>query len=378
MSYPVNKIIPFNVTFKSAGLGFANFGKLVLFAPESELPSGFTVDTKRTYSSLKGASVDFASTTETYKALNRWLGGTPNISDVTVYARADADNNWTDTLNKVRNKFWWYYSIFTKSVYANLADVKLIAAWHHTSTRYFINCQTGANCVAIRDENISNDIVTELNDLGYRRASTFAHATDPYAGISLLKWFAKVNYSQTNSTISGDYKKLYGVVAEDLTESEYNAMITKKCGFYSIVELNGEFDNGRVINSWTHSANGEMMDDVINTDAFVNHITVALYNSIATQPTKLGQDPIGQSILIGNARREGRQFIDNGFLGARNYIDPDDGISKYTEGFEILTQPEDILNLSDPDRAAHKAAPLRIRIFRKGSILTCATDLEIY
>ena len=62
----------------------------------------------------------------------------------------------------------------------------------------------------------------------------------------------------------------------------------------------------------------------------------------------------------------------------RNYIDPDDGITKFTAGYEILTQPEDILNLTAPDRAARKSAPLRIRIFRKGAIHSVPVDIAVY
>ena len=70
--------------------------------------------------------------------------------------------------------------------------------------------------------------------------------------------------------------------------------------------------------------------------------------------------------------------MNNGYLGPRNYIDPDDGVLKFTEGYEILTQPTDILNLTDPDRAARKSAPLKIRIFRKGAIHQVPVDINVY
>jgi hypothetical protein len=144
------------------------------------------------------------------------------------------------------------------------------------------------------------------------------------------------------------------------------------------VDLQGSVDNGRVINSFSHSTFGEFMDDVINLAAFVNALKVSLYNAIANQTTKLGQDPVGQSVLIGAAKSIGEQYINNDYLGPRNYLDPDDGIVKFTVGYEILTQPEDILDLSDPDRAARKSAPLRIRIFRKGAIHTVDVDVDVF
>lgn len=380
MSYDVNNVIQINTSISPQGLGFANFAAALMFAPETELPVGFLKDTYRVYNSMKALSVDFPSTTETYKAMNRWLGGIPATRSVTVWGAATADATITTTLDKANNQLWWYWSFFTAPIYADVTKVNLIAQWSNTNERYFMNCQTGANATAIRDPALNTDIASVLTTSGVRMASTFAHAADPYAGIAECKWFAAVNYSAAKSTITGEYRKLSGVAAEDLTDTAYAAMTkpTKKCMFYTVLDLQGAVDNGRVINSWSHSSYGEYMDDVVNLSAFVNYLKVSLYNAMANQPTKLGQDPIGQSVLIGAARAVCEQFVRNDYLGPRNYTDPDDGVYKYTAGYEILTKPEEILNLLDADRAARKAAPLRIRIFRKGAIHQVAVDVNVY
>lgn len=380
MPYNVDQIIPINVRISPQGLGFANFAEAVLFSAESELPVGFAVDTYREYTSLTALSVDFASTTEVYKAANRWLGGIPATFKLKVWGTADLDANWTATLNKARNELWWFWSFFSATVYASTVDVTEIADWSNSNETYFMNCQTGANVVTIRDPISTVDIASALTTAGYRYASTFAHATDPYAGISLCKWFAAVNYSAVKSTITGEYKKLSGVAAENLTDTEYGAMTqdTKKAQFYSVIELQGSTDVGRVINSWSHSSFGEWMDDVVNLAAFINGLKVTLYNTIANSVTKLGQDPVGQSLLIGAAKSVCEQYIANDYLGPRNYTDPDDGVDKFTRGYEILTKPEDILDLSDPDRAARKASAMRIRIFRKGAIHLAPVDVSVY
>lgn len=380
MSYDVNSIIQINTAITPQGLGFANFASALMFAPETELPSGFLKDTYRVYTSMKSLAVDFPPTSETYKAMSRWLGGIPATRSVTVWGAATADATPVVTLDKANNQLWWYWSFFTAPIYADVTKVNLIAQWHNTNERYFMNCQTGANAVAIRDPALNTDIASVLTTSGVRFASTFAHATDPYAGIAICKWPAAVNYSASKSTITGEFKKLSGVSAEDLTDTAYAAMTkpTKKCIFYTVVDLQGSTDNGRVINSWSHSSYGEYLDDVVNLSAFVNYLKVNLYNTLANQTTKLGQDPIGQSVLIGAARAVCEQFVRNDYLGPRNYLDPDDGVTKYTAGYEILTKPEEILNLLDADRAARKAAPLRIRIFRKGAIHQVAVDVNVY
>ncbi|RKZ93903.1 MAG: hypothetical protein DRQ46_10820 [Gammaproteobacteria bacterium] len=380
MSYNVNNIIRINTAISPAGLGFANFAEAVYFALEAELPVGFDVDTYREYTTITELAVDFPTSTETYKAMEVWLGGIPATSKVKVWAVADADADWPTTLNKARNVMWWFWSFFDKSVYAAPATSSELAQWHNANETYYINCQTGAATTEIRNPNLTSDIATTLTAAGYRYASTFAHATNPYAGISLCKWFAAVNYSANKSTITGEFKKLSGIAAENLAGSEYGAMTqaTKKCQFYSVVDLQGSTDAGRVINSWSHSSYGEYMDDVVNLAAFVNALKVTLYNTLANSVTKVGQDPIGQSLLINSAKAVCEQYVSNDYLGARNYTDPDDGVEKYTAGYEILTRPEEILNLSEPDRDARKSAPLRVRIFRKGAIHSAAVDISVY
>lgn len=380
MAYDITNIVPINVRISPQGLGFANFGSATGFAPESELPVGFAVDTKRVYANLTDLSVDFADTTETYKMAQYWLSGTPRMNSLTIWGTADADATWAETLNKARNEFWWFFSFFTAPVYLNVADAEAIAEWCNDNESWFENCQTGVNATAIRDPGVTNDIASTLTTSGYRFAGTMSHGTDPYAGIKLCVPFAKVNYSATNSTITGEGKVLSGVAGEDLTGTAYAAMKqpTKKCQFYTQVENKGSVDAGRVINSWSHSSFGEYMDDVINLSAFTNALGVTLYNTVFNQPTKLGQDPVGQSVLIGAAKSVCEQYIANGYLGPRNYIDPDDGIEKYTVGYEILTKPEDILNLTDADRDARKSAPLRVRIFRKGAIHIVPVDVDVY
>lgn len=380
MSYDINNIVPINVSISPTGLGTANFGSATLFAPESELPVGFDTDTRRVYTSLSDLSVDFVSTTEVYQAASKWLGGTPSMNELTVYGVDSTDEAWSITLDKARNEFWWFYTFVTADVYASVADATEVAVWCNDNSSWFQNCQTGVNATAIRDISDDTDISTEFTTSGYRFAGTLAHATDPYAGITLCKLFAKVNYNVTNSTITGEGKVLSGVAGEDLTGTAYAAMKlpTKKCQFYTQVENKGSVDAGRVINTWSHSSFGEFMDDVINLEAFVNAIGVQLYNTVFNQTTKLGQDVVGQSVLIGAAKAICEQYIRNGYLGPRNYIDPDDGIEKYTEGYEILTQPEEILNLTDSQRDARESAPLRIRVFRKGAIHSVPVDISVY
>lgn len=378
MSYPADRIIQVNARISPAGLGFANFASAAIFASAADVAAPLNANTRKTYFTAQEVAADFPEDTETYKAAAAWLGGTPKMREVTIWMTDSNDTDITQTLNKARDAFWWYWSIFTAPVLATPISVAAIADWCEQNASMFINNQVDASTAEIRDQNNSDDIASELTLLGHRHVFTAAHATNAHSGTYLAKHFATVNYSADRSTITGEFKKSPGVKAEDLKGSEIAAMESKNVVFYPVVELQGSQDVGRWLNTITHSTHGEHIDDVVNLDAFVNTLTVRLYNALANVTTKLEQTPRGQAVLLATAGQVGEQYIANGYLGPRNYIDPDDGIEKYTSGFEILTKPEDILDLTTEDRSARLAAPIRMRLFRAGAIHKSIVDVDIY
>ncbi|WP_368647966.1 DUF3383 family protein [Castellaniella ginsengisoli] len=378
MSYPADRIIQVNARISPAGLGFANFGSITVFAAAADVTGALVKNTRKTYLDIQEVAEDFPDTTETYKAAAAWLGGTPKGRELTIWMTDGDDTTIAETLNKARDAYWWYWTVFTAPILAVANNVKDIADWCEQSASMMINNQTGAAVADIRDQNKTDDIASELTTLGYRHVYTAAHATNAQAGTYLAKHFAVVNYSADRSTITGEFKKSPGVAAEDLKGSAIVAMESKKATFYPIVELQGSQDVGRWLNTITHSTYGEYIDDVVNLDAFINTLTVRLYNALANVTTKLEQTPRGQAVLLATARQVGEQYIANGYLGPRNYVDPDDGEEKYTIGFEILTKPEDILDLIPEDRNKRLAAPIRMRLFRAGAIHKAIVDLDVY
>lgn len=380
MSYDASNIINIVTRISPQGLSFANFSLAMLFVPEDELPAGFNFNTYRVYNKLSDLAVDFSDTTETYKAAQRYMAMLPTPRELRVWGRKSTTvttESIIETLNAAANETWWYWTFFTDDVYNSEANIISIADWLDANIRFSFNCSTAQN---IRDVTNSADIASQLTSKGTRHIATFSHATDPYAGHALAAWFSSVQYSTPSSTITGEFKKLPGVVAEDLTGTEYAAMKqdTKKAVFYSVVDLQGSSDNGRVLNSWSHSTYGEYIDDIINLDAFVNNLRVNLYNATANQTTKLPQTSAGQAVLLAAAKEICELYLSNGYLGERVWTNPDNGLEEYTRGYEILTKPEDILTITGSDRSARKSAPVRIRIFRAGAIHAVDVTVDVY
>lgn len=368
MAYPAENIININVLINSAGLGTSNFGAGMIFADfDSSSDLTFVEGSYRDYGSAVQVADDFDIASDPYKAAESWFSAVPAPKTLRIYLRIEEDTPVESLNDAISKGIWFYWFEFETSIRAVDADVLAVGAAGDAANKFFAFT---TNQSTVRDPAVTTDIVSKAFIQGSRRMFVVSHATELYAGFELAAVFGRVNFNAANSTITGEFKKLPGIDAESLTPTAYGAMKAKGAIFYTVVETGGEKDMGRIINSKTTSSYGEYIDDVFNLDAFVNFERVSLYNALTKVPTKLRQTPPGQQVLINDACQTGEVFIDNGYLGERYYTDDQTGEEKLSRGYETLTKAEDILQISDAERAARGAAPIRMRIFRAGAIHT--------
>lgn len=368
MAYPAESIINITTLINSAGLGTSNFGAGMVFADfDSSSDETFAEGSFRDYGSPSQVAAHFNIASDPYAAALAWFSAVPKPKTLRIYLRTKEDTpveSFNDAINK---GIWFFWYDFETSIRAVDADVLALGAAGDAAGKFFAYT---TNQSTVRDPAVTTDIVSKAVTQGSRLMFLASHATELYAGFEIAAVFSRVNFNAANSTITGEYKKLPGIDAESLTPTAYGAMKAKGAVFYTVVETGGERDNGRIINSKTTSTYGEYIDDVFNLEAFKNFMTIALYNALTKTPTKLRQTPAGQQILIDAAAQVGEKFIGNGYLGERLYTDDETGEEKLSRGYEILTKAEDIYLISDAERAARGAAPIRIRIFRAGAIHT--------
>ncbi|MBF8764204.1 DUF3383 family protein [Pseudomonas putida] len=365
MPYPAENIINIVTNIRAAGLGTANFGAGMVFADfDSSTDTTFAGGTYRDYGDPAALAEDFGITSDVYRAGLAWFSAVPKPKSLRVYLRQEDDSPIESLNDAINKRIWFYWYEFETNIRANDDDVLALIAAGDASGKYYAGT---TNQVAVRDPSLSTDIVSKARLQGSRRAHILSHATAPYAGFELGAIFSRVNFNAANSTITGEFKKLPGITAEDLTITAYSAMKEKGAPFYTIVETGGEEDDGRVINSKSTSTYGEFIDDVFNLDGFVNTLTVNTYNALANAK-KLGQTPDGQQVLINAASQVGQRYIDNGYLGPRTYTDEETGEEKLSDGWLMLSKADDILSILDSERSGRFSAPIRMRVFRAGAI----------
>lgn len=366
MPYPAENIINIVTNIRAAGLGTANFGAGMVFADfDSSTDATFAEGSYRDYGGASAVAADFSIASDPYLAALAWFSAVPKPRSLRIYLRQENDSPVESLNDAINKRIWFYWYEFETTIRANDADVLALIAAGDAAGKFYAGT---TNQSSARDPSLATDIASKAKLQGSRRSFLLSHATAPYAGFELGAVFSRVNFNAANSTITGEFKKLPGIVAEDLTNTAYSAMKEKGAPFYTIVETGGQVDAGRVINSKSTSSYGEFIDDVFNLDGFVNALTVNLYNALANVPTKLKQTPEGQQVLIDAAAQIGQRFIDNGYLGPRQYTSDETGEEVLSDGYEILSKADDILDLTDAERAERLAAPIIMRLFRAGAI----------
>ncbi|EPM0509731.1 DUF3383 family protein [Pseudomonas alloputida] len=365
MPYPAENIINIVTSIRAAGLGTANFGAGMVFADfDSSSDDTFAEGSYRDYGSASAVAANFNIASDPYLASLAWFSSVPKPRNLRIYLRQENDSPVESLNDAINKRIWFYWYEFETTIRANDADVLALIAAGDAAGKFYAGT---TNQSAVRDPSLITDIVSKAKLQGSRRAHILSHATAPYAGFELGAIFSRVNFNAANSTITGEFKKLPGITAEDLTETEYAAMKQKGAPFYTVVETGGQEDNGRVINSKSTSSYGEFIDAVFNLDGFTNALLVNVYNGL-TGAKKLGQVPAGQQVLIDRAAQIGERFIGNGYLGPRTYTDEETGEEVLSTGYEILSSAEDILNLTDAERAERFSAPIIMRVFPAGAI----------
>ncbi|MBH3452639.1 DUF3383 family protein [Pseudomonas putida] len=366
MPYPAENIINIVTNIRAAGLGTANFGAGMVFADfDSSSDVTFVAGTYRDYGGAAAVAAHFNIASDVYLAALAWFSAVPKPKTLRVYLRQELDTPVESLNDAINKRIWFYWFEFETTIRANDADVLALIAAGDAADKFYAGTTNQAD---VRTPSLATDIVSKAKLQGSRRAFLLSHATAPYAGFELAAVFSRVNFNAANSTITGEFKKLPGIVAEDLTLTAYSAMKEKGAVFYTVVETGGQEDAGRVINSKSTSSFGEFIDDVFNLDGFVNSLRVNLYNALANIPTKLKQTPEGQQVLLDASAQIGQRFIDNGYLGTRRYTSDETGEEVLSDGYEILSKADDILDLTDAERSERLAAPIIMRLFRAGAI----------
>lgn len=384
MSYSVDNIIPVNLLLTPAGLGYADFSSALIFADATDLVDKvkFEAGTFRDYNSTSGIAADFKTDSDIYRIVIRYFANIPKPPQITVWMKNPTES-LVENMNSAADALWRYHYFF-KNADVTKESVIEIADWADANGHPVWLTFSDEGIV---DPNIKDDVISVLKSKGNRHVfagykSPSSVKTDPtqaYAMIQLAAAFHKFRPAGINTAITGEFQVLPGVIGDDLKTSAYNALKAKNSVFFTQIELTGQTDNSRVINSKSMSSYGEFIDDVVNLDVLKNYIQVDGYNYIAGAGSKRALTPRDYGGLLTTISDTCKRFYNNGVLGTGSYIDPDDGKTKVAQfGFILRSKPEDVLNLTSSQRKQRQypSTSLLVILARAGHVAEININVE--
>lgn len=215
---------------------------------------------------------------------------------------------------------------------------------------------------------VTNDIGSLVEASGYNQTFVHYSSTELYVAASMFGRMFSVDFDAQNSTIELMYKQMPGVIAENLSEDQANALQAKNINVFT------SYDNDTSIIQYGTVGSGNFIDEVWGLDWFQNAVQTAVYNLFYTAETKIPQTNAGQNqISTACGKVCGNQpggAVWNGLAGPGVWNSSSTFGSLTTGqylplGYYIFAPSVDLQSAAD--RAARKAPPTQIALKLAGA-----------
>lgn len=325
----------------------------------------------KVYGTMEEVAVDYASTTEPYKAALAMFSQSPRprqikigfvddgvldtpTPDPTIGAELDAiyayDNDW--------------YWLTMTSEFRDLAILDTVMAWVDAKQKLFIITSN-----AVGHEDPANTTALAPRNKGVRqRSAVFYHPTAAeYPDAAYIAVLSRFDFDQRNSAYTGKFKKLVGITPANIA----SAAVQGATGFVPAIGVStatGHLANVYVdiggINMTVEGTmlDGGFIDELHFADWLIARTEEELLSTLANQPGRIPYTNKGMQILVGAVESVmNRAFIAGAIADTE---DPDTGVS--LPASEIST--EKVEDVPASQRRQRIAPPIDVRFRYAGAI----------
>lgn len=266
----------------------------------------------------------------------------------------------------------WYGFTFAASVMPNFDDLEPVAA--------FIEASSLDRCFGVTepdtrvlDAQYTDDMASKFKALDYRKTCVQFGGTNPYAICSLMGRAFSVNFNMNRSTITLMYKQEPGIVAEELTEGQAQALKAKRCNVFV------KYENDTAIIQYGVMSGSAYFDEIHGLAWFKDALQNALYNALYQSRTKIPQTDDGQNQLVTVAAGVCGEAVNNGLAAPGKWNA--DGFGELQQGdylptgFYIYAQPID--EQPQAEREQRKAPPMQIALKLAGAFHEIDAEVNV-
>lgn len=256
----------------------------------------------------------------------------------------------------------WYGLTFAAATMPDAAALVDVAAFVEATSvaRIFGITETDTR---VLDATYTADLASTMSAAGYKRTCV-QYSANPHAVASLMGRAFSVNFAANRSTITLMYKQEPGVVAENITETQAQALKAKRCNIFV------RYNNDTAILQYGVMSGSAYFDEIHGLDWFADALQNSLYNLLYTSATKVPQTDAGQNQLVAVANAACEDAVNNGLVAPGTWNADGFGQLKRGDvlgsGYYIYTLP---INLQDQaTREQRIAPPLQVALKLSGAV----------
>lgn len=335
------------VAAKVTGVG----GNAFTLAASVAVPSGATL--------IGGAGVDAATPANLITGAGAYVAN--GIAAETALQAVTIMDNLFSSL---------WYGIVVPS--GSVADQVAISA--------FIDADANAHFMGVTSQDPNELVPGQTTSLGYQLKQSGVNdtlwqysSTDPYAVVSALARILTTNWNGSNTAISLMYKQEPGIVPEQLTLTQVNALEANNGNVFAA------YNNGTAILEPGICPSGQFADTIIGVDWLASFIQTNLFNVLFGSTTKIPQTDAGNAILAASIESSCAQAVANGLAGPGIWNAAGFGQlvtgQMLNKGFYVYAPP--IANQVPADRAARKSVAFQVAVKLAGAINTANVVINV-
>jgi hypothetical protein len=259
----------------------------------------------------------------------------------------------------------WYGLTFASSVMPSTSDYLAVAGYIEALS---ISRMFGVSTIdtAVLDNTQSTDIASQLMALGYKHTFVQYSSANPYSCASMFGRAFAVDFTANRSTITLMYKQEPGIVAENITNTQADTLLAKRCNAFV-----GYVNSTNIIQYGVMSGPA-YFDEIHGLDWFQDSVQTAGYNLLYTSLTKIPQTDSGVSQIIAAVAGVCEAAVNNGLVAPGTWTA--DGFGQLATGQFMKTgyyiYAASVATQSDADRAARKSPPIQVALKLAGAIHT--------
>lgn len=262
----------------------------------------------------------------------------------------------------------WYMCAAATETQPSVTDHLAVASYIESMTMRRLYGVTTQD-TAVLDATRGDDFASQAKLLGLERTFSIFSSWSPLAIFSFMARAATVIFEGSNTTITLKFKRLPGIVAESLSESQVQALTNKNCNVFVNYAI-GSGNNAIAIVQEGVMANGYYFDEVQGTDWLVNKVQTDLFNLFYQSTTKIPQTDEGMIIIVNQINSSFSQSVTNGLVAPGQWNADGFGALRrgatLTRGFYVYCPP--VASQQQADRERRISPPIQAAAKLAGAV----------